>query len=141
MTSSPAKTKPLREQRLRTPVQQLKKQLLLWRIRLHAPARQNSYYQSLAYYFRYVDDFVLVFEGEKDAEHGLEGVVRRLKELGLESIFLNNTGKKLHSQIKKAPEGKTFLKKLRGLSVLAKEGAVAMLTILLPIGLGKTQWR
>ena len=34
------------------------------------------------------------------------------KELGLESIFLNNRGKKLYSQIKKAAEGKTFLKKL-----------------------------
>ncbi|MEE9225930.1 MAG: reverse transcriptase domain-containing protein [Bacteroidota bacterium] len=35
-------------------------------------------------YFRYVDDFVLVFESEKDAEQGLERVVLRLAELGLE---------------------------------------------------------
>ena len=35
-------------------------------------------------YFRYVDDFVLVFESEKAAEQGLERVVRRLAELGLE---------------------------------------------------------
>ncbi|MBU2054062.1 MAG: hypothetical protein KKC25_03670 [Proteobacteria bacterium] len=35
-------------------------------------------------YFRYVDDFYLVFESKKDAEHGLESVVRYLAELGLE---------------------------------------------------------
>lgn len=35
-------------------------------------------------YFRYVDDFVLVFEDEKDAERGLEHIVRRLLDLGLE---------------------------------------------------------
>lgn len=56
--------------------------------RLLANLYLNAFYtfasQSATAYFRYVDDFVLVFEGEKDAEHGLEGVVRRLKELGLE---------------------------------------------------------
>ncbi len=35
-------------------------------------------------YFRYVDDFVLVFESEKDAEQGLERVVHRLADLCLE---------------------------------------------------------
>jgi hypothetical protein len=35
-------------------------------------------------YFRYVDDFVLVFENERDAKQGLERVVRRLLDLGLE---------------------------------------------------------
>ncbi len=37
-----------------------------------------------AAYFRYVDDFVLVFENERDAQRGLECIVRRLLELGLE---------------------------------------------------------
>jgi retron-type reverse transcriptase len=37
-----------------------------------------------AAYFRYVDDFVLVFENERDASQGLEYVVRRLRDLGLE---------------------------------------------------------
>ncbi len=35
-------------------------------------------------YFRYVDDFVLVFENEKDAEEGLELIVNRLLKQGLE---------------------------------------------------------
>lgn len=35
-------------------------------------------------YFRYVDDFVLVFENEKDAEKGLEQIVSRLLKQGLE---------------------------------------------------------
>ncbi len=35
-------------------------------------------------YFRYVDDFVLVFENEKDAEKGLEQIVSRLLEQSLE---------------------------------------------------------
>lgn len=35
-------------------------------------------------YFRYVDDFVLVFENERDAEQGLESVIRRLQLQGLE---------------------------------------------------------
>ena len=35
-------------------------------------------------YFRYVDDFVLLFETEKDAQEGLERVVRYLADLGLE---------------------------------------------------------
>ncbi len=35
-------------------------------------------------YFRYVDDFVLIFENERDAERGLERIVRRLLEQGLE---------------------------------------------------------
>jgi len=37
-----------------------------------------------AAYFRYVDDFVLVFESERDARQGLEYIVRRLLDLGLE---------------------------------------------------------
>lgn len=37
-----------------------------------------------AAYFRYVDDFVLLFENERDAEEGLERVVRHLEDLGLE---------------------------------------------------------
>jgi len=37
-----------------------------------------------AAYFRYVDDFVLVFENERDAKQGVERVVRRLLDLGLE---------------------------------------------------------
>jgi hypothetical protein len=35
-------------------------------------------------YFRYVDDFVLVFDSEKDAAHGLDSIVRYLADLGLE---------------------------------------------------------
>ncbi len=35
-------------------------------------------------YFRYVDDLVFVFETEREAEEGLELVVRRLAKLGLE---------------------------------------------------------
>lgn len=35
-------------------------------------------------YFRYVDDFVLVFENKRDAEQGLERIVYRLLEQGLE---------------------------------------------------------
>jgi hypothetical protein len=35
-------------------------------------------------YFRYVDDFVLIFESREDAERGLESLVRRLADLGLE---------------------------------------------------------
>jgi len=35
-------------------------------------------------YFRYVDDFVLVFKSQKEAEQGLERLVKRLLDLGLE---------------------------------------------------------
>jgi len=35
-------------------------------------------------YFRYVDDFVVVFESEKDAKNGLESLIRHLADIGLE---------------------------------------------------------
>lgn len=40
--------------------------------------------QAAKAYFRYVDDLVFVFESEKDAECGLESIIRHLADIGLE---------------------------------------------------------